>query len=371
MSMRADIVIVGAGVMGLWAAVKARQAGFDTLLLDRSGPGAGASGGVIGALAPHAPDRWNAKKQFQFEALVELPGAIADIEAIARQRAGYGRIGRIQPLKDDAAIARAETHARDARSRWGDAARIEVLPPDAFPGWASGDVAGWSLDTLTGRVDPSALCTALAAAFEALGGRIGAPVGVRAVFPGGLETDRGPVGAPHVVVAAGVSSFDLLAPHLGEVAGRGEKGQAALLDCAPPPNVPLIYGQGAYVIPHASGRIAVGATSERDYGDPGSTDGALDAVIATARALCPPIADAPVLRRWAGVRPRGNGRDPMIGAVPGVDGLHAFTAGFKISFGIAEKAARHLIAEIAGETAPLPETFRVAHHLGKGDGGGR
>ena len=29
-------------------------------VIDPAGPGAGASGGVVGALAPHAPDKWNA-----------------------------------------------------------------------------------------------------------------------------------------------------------------------------------------------------------------------------------------------------------------------------------------------------------------------
>lgn len=75
-----EVLIVGGGVMGLWAAVMAARAGLTTRLLERRLIGSGASGGLLGALMPHMPDRWNDKKQFQFDALVSLEGEIAALE---------------------------------------------------------------------------------------------------------------------------------------------------------------------------------------------------------------------------------------------------------------------------------------------------
>ena len=70
--LRAELVIVGGGIMGLWAALKADRHGIDTILIDGAGIASGASGGLLGSLMAHMPDRWNEKKQLQFEGLLTL-----------------------------------------------------------------------------------------------------------------------------------------------------------------------------------------------------------------------------------------------------------------------------------------------------------
>jgi hypothetical protein len=51
-----------------------------------------------------------------------------------------------------------------------------------------------------------------------------------------------------------------------------------------------------------------------------------------------------MVRRWANVRPRAVGRDPMLGPVPAAPHVLAMAGGFKISFGIAHRMADCLIA---------------------------
>ncbi|MEL6599170.1 MAG: FAD-dependent oxidoreductase [Pseudomonadota bacterium] len=361
-----EIIVVGAGIMGLWCAWAALDRGLRVRVLDRMVPGAGASGGVIGALSPHTPDRWNPKKQFQLEALLALGPALEEVAAVSGLPTGYGRVGRLQPIRDPHGAALADERVSGAAAFWGDAARLERVPADLAPRWADPDAApqGWLHDTLSARLDPLATCRSLAAGIAARGGAI-AVADVRAVGPCWVEVDGARQGADAVVVANGVGAFDLLAPHLGESAGRGEKGQAMLLDAELPADTPILYGDGTYVISHATGGVAVGATSERHYDDPTGTDEKLDEARVRAERLCPAIRKAQVLKRWAGVRPRANGRDPMLGAVPDAPGLFAATGGFKISFGIAEKAARHVIEEVVTGVTDLPPKFRVAAHLGQ------
>ncbi len=366
MNMRTDVLVIGAGIFGLWTALRAREAGHDVLLVEAGpAPGHGASGGVVGALAPHMPERWNAKKQFQLEALLALGPALAEVERSSGRPTGHGRIGRLVPLGSEAARMRAAERMAEAAERWGGSARMEILPGDAYPRWVTAEGAPFGLvhDTLTGRLDPAATCAALAAAFEAAGGRLEVDCAVSAVAPGRAETAAGPVAAERIVVAAGVAGFDLLAPTVGERAGRGEKGQALLLDMEAP-ELPLLYADGLYIIPHATGGVAVGATSERDYDDPRSTDAQLDAVLARALSVCPRLGVGRVAARWAGERPRANGRDPMVGAVPGAPGVFAALGGFKIGFGLGEKIGSMLAREIGGEDVDWPESFRVEAHLG-------
>lgn len=363
----ADVIVIGAGIMGLWSAWMALEAGLSVLVLERNCVGAGASGGMIGALAPHLPDRWNAKKQYQFEALCALEHEIRAVEETSGLSTGYGRIGRIQPLSGGG-LARAEERLAGAQEFWGDTAQMSLVPANALPEWADPKAGeAWLHDTLTARVDPRALLVGLAKAITRRGGQIVTGVTVESISPGEITTKTDTYRAPAIILAAGVPAFDLIAPLVGENPGRAEKGQALLLGISAPVGVPLIYGNGTYVLPHANGKIAVGATSERQFDDPNSNDTLLDESLNRARALCPWIGTTEPIERWAGLRPRGNGREPMLGAIPNTPGVYAMMAGFKISFGIAAKAARDVLNEIQTGTSTLPETFRVPHHLGKGD----
>ncbi len=83
--------------------------------------------------------------------------------------------------------------------------------------------------------------------------------------------------------------------------GQPIKGQAALL-AHDARDLPQIYADSLHVVPHGDGTTAIGSTTERDRTDT-TTDDQIDAVIARARAIVPALADAPVIARWAGLRP--------------------------------------------------------------------
>ena len=65
-----DITIRGAGIMGLTLAWHCLNLGASVRVIDPNGIANGASGGIVGALAPHVPENWNSKKQFQLESLI-------------------------------------------------------------------------------------------------------------------------------------------------------------------------------------------------------------------------------------------------------------------------------------------------------------
>ena len=51
MTAKVDVIFVGAGVIGLSAALMAQARGLTVMVLDRTGPAAGASAGNAGAFA--------------------------------------------------------------------------------------------------------------------------------------------------------------------------------------------------------------------------------------------------------------------------------------------------------------------------------
>ena len=370
-----DLLIIGGGIMGLWAGVMAERAGLRTLLVERKAIGAGASGGVLGALMPHMPDRWNAKKQFQFDALISLETEIATLEAATGLSAGYRRCGRLMPLAKPHLRTIALRHEQDALVNWRAGDRQfhwHVCDRSPGEGWLNSAFAesGVVFDTLAARVAPRPFLAMLSASLRRSElvrieeGRALVridPVAGRADFADGSTEAFG-----DCVIANGVDAFaflDGLVSAPGS-SGTGVKGQAALLKADIDPSLPVVFTDGLYIVPHENGMVAVGSTSENTFDAPFSTDGQLDALLARAEDLVPGIRNAPIIERWAGLRPKAIGRDPMAGRHPDHQRIHTLTGGFKISFGIAHRLASTVITEICGKTDnSLPASFRCRAHF--------
>ena len=331
----AEVTVRGAGIFGLSIAWACALRGARVRVIDPGGPGAGASGGIVGALAPHVPETWNDKKAFQFESLVMAEPFWAGVEETGGVRAGYDRTGRVQPIPDAPALDLARARAQTARDLWqGRFSWTVTEDPGPF---APPSPTGWYIfDTLTARIHPRRACAALAAALTARGVDI--------------ATD----GADEGVVIHATGAVGL--KELGR-AGGAVKGQAALLrhDAG---DAPQVFVDGLHIVPHADGTVAIGSTSEREYDDPTATDGQLDALIDRARALMPVLHGAEVVERWAGLRPRARSRAPMLGAHPLHEGQFIANGGFKIGFGLAPLVGETMADLLLGARDTIPPEFR-------------
>jgi glycine/D-amino acid oxidase-like deaminating enzyme len=173
----------------------------------------------------------------------------------------------------------------------------------------------------------------------------------------GEGEDAGPV-----IWATGTDGLRALAEATGRTAGGGVKGQALLLahDAA---DAPQLFVEGLHIVPHADGTVAVGSTSEREWTDDAATDDRLDALHSAAVVACPALAGAPVVARWAGVRPRARSRAPMLGPWPGRPGEFIANGGFKIGFGMAPKVAEVMADLVLEGRDAIPDGFRVEASL--------
>lgn len=317
-----DVTVRGAGIFGLTVAWACARRGARVQVVDPFGPGAGASGGIVGALAPHVPENWNPKKAFQLDSLLMAEGFWQQVEALGGVSAGYGRTGRLQPVADDKALGLARARAEGAEALWQGRAVWEVLLVEAIDtGFVPDTPSGYLIhDTLSARMFPRRACAALVAGLRGMG------VEVVAEAP-----DRGAV-----VWATGWQGLRDLSDHLARPVGDGVKGQAVLF-AHNAPLAPQVFVDGLHIIPHSDGSVAVGSTSERNFEEPTSVDAQCDDLIRRACDALPALADAQILERWAGVRPRARSRAPLLGAWPGRVGHYVANGGFKIGFGMAPK----------------------------------
>lgn len=337
-----DVTVRGAGVFGLSVAWACARRGARVRVIDPFGPAAGASGGIVGALAPHVPENWNAKKAFQLESLLMAEGFWAEVAEAGGREPGYLRSGRLQPLADDRAVDLARQRAGTAAELWQGKAVWRVVDAAGYGDWAPASPTGLLVeDSLSARVHPRRACAALVAALAARG---------VTVTPEG--EDRGAV-----VWATGMQDLAAMSRAAGRSLGNGVKGQAALLRFAAQDR-PQLFADALHIVPHGDGTVAVGSTSEREYDDGAAVDDQLEAVIARAVAAFPVLAGAPVVARWAGVRPRARSRAPLLGGHPLRPGTFIANGGFKIGFGMAPLVGEVMADLVLEGRDRVPEGFR-------------
>jgi glycine oxidase len=348
-----DVLVVGAGVYGLATALALARAGRSVRVLDRAGVGAGASGNPVGVLAPHSPEGWSPQKALQREALLSAGAYWRGVAREAGVDPGHARLGRLMPLRTPADLARALMRREAATARWGPGT-WRILTPAEAAAWLAPAACrhGAVLETLTARLAPRRALAALAAALAARGGRIEAPVRVASVRPGlAVLGDGERRRAGLIVVAAGAGTAGLV----GGI--TGVKGQALVLVADARmagglAGMPVLGDRGLWIVPHADGVVAVGSTSQRAWTGE-EPDGQGEALLARAEALCPCLAGARVAARWAGIRPRGDGGDPVAGRF--APGLLVASGGYKTGFATAPVIA-DLVARLAvGEDVALPD----------------
>ncbi|WP_291729252.1 FAD-binding oxidoreductase [Leisingera sp. F5] len=343
----ADVTVHGAGIFGLSIAWICARRGAQVQVADPFGAGAGSSGGLVGALAPHVPENWNPKKQFQLESLLMAGSFWAEVEATGGVSPGYGRTGRLQPINDARALELARQREATARDLWKGAAEWTVCKADSLGPWVPPSATGYVIhDTLSARMHPRRACASLVSALAVMG----------------VEVQPEAADQGKVVHAKGYAGLLELNEAFGKTVGGGVKGQAALLRFHEGA-VPQLFADSLHIIPHADGTLAIGSTSEREFEDGKSTDEQLDDIVDRARTAVPVLHGAEVIERWAGVRPRAKSRAPMLGAWPGRAGHYIANGGFKIGFGMAPKAAHVMAGLLLEDKDTIPQGFRVEDNL--------
>jgi glycine/D-amino acid oxidase-like deaminating enzyme len=190
---------------------------------------------------------------------------------------------------------------------------------------------------------PRLTARALAEAIRAKGGQI--------IL--GDAPDHGPT-----IHSTGLAGLEALSHALGRPVGDGVKGQAILL-AHDARSQPQLFVDTVHIVPHDDGTTAIGSTSEHSYSNPTGTDAALDALLQKALTALPHLQAAPILERWAAVRPRAKSRAPLLGPWPGRPDHYVANGGFKIGFGMAPKVAQTMVDLVLNQTDTIPTQFRL------------
>ena len=323
---RADVLVVGGGVIGCAIAAELAARGREVTVLERAEPGTEASGAAAGMLSPQAEAR---ERDAFFDLALEsrglYPAWVRVLEEETGVDVGYRRTGL---LHCDFAGAPAEGGA--AQVAWQRAAgldaaalRVDELPREVAER-LSPEVSGAAFFPDEGVVDPRRLTRAAWLLAERRGVRVRtgvAALGLRLESGAcrGVETAAGTILANAVVDAAGAwAALDASLPL--SIPVEPVRGQIVELLLPGRPLPTILSCEDVYVVPRADGTVLLGSTVEHVGFRKDVTAGAVGRLIAAAVRLMPEIASARFVSAWSGLRPGTPDGLPILGAcrVPGL-----------------------------------------------------
>ncbi len=323
----ADLVIAGAGLIGLACALEASGSGLGVTVVD-AGSAERASEVAAGMIAPVGEASWGEEALLgaALDSAARWPAFAAHLEAESGEPVGYRRCGALHVGldRDEAAELRRfhELHGElGLESEWltpGECRNLE-------PGLAT-DVAGGYAAPGEAEVDPRVVLDALRAACARSGVevRTGTVAAVRTAGGdrvAGVELEDGSrIAAARVLLATGVRISEL-APE-GTAPVRPVKGEVVRLHARPgeEPCERIIASERVYVVPRAGGEVVVGATVEDRGFDTRVTAGGVHELLREAYRAVPEIAELELTGFAAGLRPTTPDNAPIIGRL-GPEGL--------------------------------------------------
>jgi glycine oxidase len=329
-----DVIIVGGGVIGCAIAYNLAEAGVRVTILERSEVGAEASGASAGVLAPLDLSMEPGPLLDLCLASMPLHPPLADK---LREETGidveYLRSGllRVALTDEDADGLRAvvERQRLPGMLQWVDPEALRRVEPRLAA--ARGGVYSPHLHQVNAHRLTQALARAAVGRGVAL--RQGAAVtgfvtnGSRVT---GVRTGDGRMTAGHVILAAG-SWTGVLGRRLGvSLPVKPMRGQMLAFPNFSSPLRHILLGEDSgYLAPKANGFLFVGSTVEDVGFRKNTTASVLASLRRMAVTLVPSLAYAELASDWAGLRPGSPDDLPILGPVPGWEGVSVASGHFR------------------------------------------
>ncbi len=332
----ADVVVIGAGVVGCSVAYYLAREGINVTLLEREAIGSGASAHATGSLsllgAEFSP---GASFQMARASYDEFPQLVTELESATGMDLLYQRRPSLRLALDDEEASMIKGlmvwQQPHVKMRWIDEREVRSIEPRL-----SHDIIGAVYEDESAQLDSYRLNLALARGAELKGASIlyREVTGLVADGPAisGVKTASGDIPCGAVVAAAGTWSRAFTSWLGFPVPVRPMKGERLLLNYPGEPLPVLISSpKRGHMISRGDGFTSVGSTGGRDYDqkelfwgeefDRQPTETARLELLRRAIDVFPDLERAELVQQFAGSRPLSPDSKPIIGPVPGREGV--------------------------------------------------
>jgi glycine oxidase len=332
-----EVIIAGAGIIGVSIALELRERGLQVLVLDRGEPGQEASSAAAGMLAASAPDTPFALQRLAKESARMFPDYVRKLESLSGMQVDLRSQGTIA-LLDGSSVSAASALRTHRKLSADELRRLE--PAVAISGYSAFFVEESS-------VDPVLLMRAALKAAAAMGIEVRGGVEVREIRARGGQieatTVHGRLAAAKAINCRGAWSGAPIKPR---------KGQMLAVH---PRDVELehvIHAPGIYLVPRSSGRLVIGATVEDVGFDKTVEPETIQELHHAAVELVPELASAEIVASWAGLRPGTPDDLPTLGKTE-VQGVFTASGHYRNGILLAPVTARIMANLCTGRAAGL------------------
>jgi glycine oxidase len=356
------VIIVGAGLVGLAAALELCERGHPVELLERAVPGAEASTAAAGILGPQLEHEVDGPTL-----ALALAGAAATRALVARLAARGVDVDLVAAPAVKLATTTAEVEALERRVAWQKARGLAAELVDEVEAHGRDPALGACLRAAffpdDHCLDPRRYGEALQAWVRALPGvRLSSGVPVKEILVEGgrcrgVRLDDGrALRAPTVVVCGGAWSLRVpgvaaalgLSPERAAALLRPVRGQMVELRGAPGVVSRVVYGPGGYVVPRGDGRVVCGSTMEDVGFDKSVTAAGVASILERSLRAVPALGGFALGATWAGLRPAPLDGLPFLGE-SALSGLWLSTGHFRNGVLLAAVSAQALGALLDGD----------------------
>jgi glycine oxidase len=327
-----DVIVVGGGVIGCAIAYCLAREGVRVDVVERGEIGGEASGAAAGMLAPLAEvEDAGPFQELCVESLRMFPALAVTLREETGIDVEYLTSGILRVAFDDA----------EERRLRGLAACLTCLPlhwldPDdlrAFEPGLSPDVRGGLYSPEERQVNADRLTQAFARAATVHDATLRRNLRVsglrlRNSRVTGVRTANGNLAAGHVVLAAGPWTGRLAASLGVDLPVFPVRGQMLALPSRSAPRH-ILWGSAGYLVPKANGLVFAGATVERVGFRRRTTAAGLRGLAAMASMLAPRVGAFAPVDSWAGLRPGSADGLPLLGPLPGWEGVSVATGHYR------------------------------------------
>ncbi|HEX2036537.1 MAG TPA: FAD-dependent oxidoreductase [Chloroflexota bacterium] len=356
---RADVVVVGAGVMGGAAAFYLAGRGQRVILLEQGrvggAPGAsGASGSMLQALSGEG----GPLEQLGQESRAMMPELARELYELSGTDIGLTQPGTIVLAFSEDEVEGIKRRRVTSYGRLGEP--HEWLPPaDVLrlePGVSPEVLAGLYLPQSHNVYAPQYV-KALAHGAGARGAELREGVVATGITRAGdrvtgVETTEGPIGCEALVLATGAWTGQVSRWLDTPLPVGPQRGQIMALQSTPSLGRVrhILHAHGGYIIPKANGTAVVGATRESVGFDARLTAGGLHWLTSVAERTVPFLAGATFKHAWYGFRPlMRDGAQPVVGRLPGLRNAYVASGHGAIGVTVSPATGQLLAALIAGD----------------------
>ncbi|MGG6311639.1 NAD(P)/FAD-dependent oxidoreductase [Paenibacillus macerans] len=326
-------IVIGAGILGASAAYQLSRSGAEVIIVDRKERGQ-ATDAAAGIICPWLSKRRNrAWYKLAVEGARFYPSLIEELERKGETDTGYARVGALRIYREDEKLKLVELEKLAAKRKQdapeiGDvnllsSNEVKRLFPPLEDGYTALHISG------AARVDGRALRDALLRAAIRNGASLlngEARLRFKGTTVTGVRVGDASIDADAVLVCAGAWANPLLEPLGVDFKVTFQKAQIVHL-ALPETDTnhwPVVMPPGdQYILAFADHRIVIGATHENDppgY-DARVTAGGLQEVFYKALEVAPGLENGTFLEARVGFRPFTPGFLPVIGALPGWNGI--------------------------------------------------